>query len=153
MTPPLLRALIKRMDQVLGTDGAADAIIDCPPGVSCPAMTVARNADCMVLAVEPTPFGFHDFRLAYEAFSQLHIPMLAVMNRSGMQGNAEGDALVRQFCHEHHLPLLGEIPFAREAAEQYAAGGLLSDISSEWRERFVRLAEELQRFGDASCVK
>ena len=43
MTPPLLRALRKKLDLML-TAIPADALIDSPPGVSCPAMTVGLDA-------------------------------------------------------------------------------------------------------------
>lgn len=144
MTPPLLRELM-RASSSLAENG--DMLIDCPPGVSCPAMTVAQNADLMILAAEPTPFGFHDFRLAVEAFSRTGIPLAVVMNRAGMPGNEEGDARLRDFCKEQGYPLLAEIPFSREAAECYARGGLLCELSDTWRGYFKNLACKIQNMG------
>ncbi|MEI3479309.1 MAG: (4Fe-4S)-binding protein [Bilophila sp.] len=67
MTPPLLRALGRRLEGML-TRPPADVLLDSPPGVSCPAMTVARDADAVLFVADPTPFGFHDFRLAHQAY-------------------------------------------------------------------------------------
>ena len=58
--------------------------------------------------------------------------------------NAEGDEAVRAYCREHGLPLLAELPFDRAAAEQYASGKLLADISPEWRARFEALRDALR---------
>lgn len=150
MTPPLLRQELRLLAEMLESV-PGDALIDSPPGVSCPAVTVAREADIILLVVDPTPFGFHDFRLAHQAFLPIGRPMAAVINRAGADGNAEGDEAVRRYCREQNLPILAELPFEREAAEQYASGRLLAEISPEWRERFEHLRDELLNLG-TSCA-
>lgn len=145
MTPPLLRELLARLDAMLiQTD--EDALIDAPPGVSCPAMTVAGRADMVVLVAEPTPFGFHDFKLAHAAFARTGAKLAVVMNRSGMDDNESGDATLRDWCAEWRLPLLAELPFDRAVAEQYATGGLIARTSSLWEERFRALAESILQY-------
>lgn len=143
MTPPLLRQEHRALEAMLDAV-PADALLDAPPGVSCPAVTVTRDTDMILLVVDPTPFGFHDFKLAHQAFLPLGKPICAVMNRAGAEGNAEGDEAVRAYCREHGLPLLAELPFDRSAAEQYASGKLLADISPEWRARFEALRDALR---------
>lgn len=143
MTPPLLReehALLARMLEEI----PADALLDAPPGVSCPTVTVTRDVDAVLLVADPTPFGFYDFTLAHKAFLPLGRPMFVVINRAGAEGNEEGDETVRAYCREHGLPLLAALPFEREAAEQYAGGRLLADLSPAWRERFVALRDALR---------
>jgi MinD superfamily P-loop ATPase len=81
MSPPLMRAVRKRLAEVLA-DGPMDAVIDSPPGVSCPAVSAVMDSDFIVLVTEPTPFGLHDLRLAVEAFAPLGKPMGAVVNRA-----------------------------------------------------------------------
>ncbi|WP_446424011.1 4Fe-4S binding protein [Mailhella sp.] len=156
MTPPLLRQeharlreLLAEMKKEMNLLELPDALLDSPPGVSCPAVTVTREADAILLVADPTPFGFHDFKLAHQAFQPLGRPIFAVMNRAGAEGNAEGDEAVRAYCRAHALPLLAELPFERAAAEQYAAGLLLADLSPAWRERFVRLRDALR----AACAE
>lgn len=149
MTPPLLRALIRRLDDRLseanGSETPPDALMDAPPGVSCPAMTVARDADLILLAADPTPFGFHDFRLAHLAFRPLARSMAVVISRAGMPGNEKGDESVRAYCAENDLPLLAELPFERTAADNYARGRVLSLTSPAWRERFELLRDRLRK--------
>lgn len=150
MTPPLLRQLHARLARLLEETGA-DALLDAPPGVSCPAVTVVRDADMLLLVADPTPFGFHDFQLAREAFRPLGKATAVVINRAGAEDNAEGDESVRAYCRREGLPLLAELPFERAAAEQYAAGALLADLSDVWRQRFVALRDALRRlFPEAS---
>lgn len=142
MTPPLLRQELQLLSDMLKA-APADALLDSPPGVSCPAVTVAREADMILLVADPTPFGFHDFRLAHQAFRPTERPIAAVINRAGAEGNAEGDEAVRAYCRENGVALLAELPFEKEAAQQYAAGRLLSEISPVWRERFEKLRDAL----------
>ena len=157
MTPPLLRqehALLAEIIEEMSAEGPTpDALLDAPPGVSCPAVTVTREADAILLVVDPTPFGFHDFKLAHQAFEPLGLPIFAVMNRAGAEGNEQGDEAVRAYCREHALPLLAELPFERAAAEQYASGRLLSELSPEWRDRFVQLRGALRAAFAATSSK
>ena len=146
MTPPLLRQLRTRLDAMLD-EISADAILDAPPGVSCPAVTVTRDVDIILLVVDPTPFGLHDFQLAHQAFLPMNKVIAVVINRAGADGNADGDAAVRKYCREHGLPLLAELPFERAAAEQYAHGELLASLSDEWKQRFEALRDALRRLG------
>lgn len=145
MTPPLLRALRGRLDGML-EEAPGDALIDSPPGVSCPAMTVGLDADAVLLVAEPTPFGFHDFKLAHQAFRQLGKPVAVAMNRAAMPDNAAGDESLRAYCREKGLPLLAELPFDRAAAEHYAGGQLVAATSPAWRSRFEALRDALRAF-------
>lgn len=144
MSPPQIRALQKRLATL--TSHGQDALIDAPPGVSCPAMTTARDADMILLAAEPTPFGFHDFKLAHKAFSLLNKPVAVTVNRAGIPGNAHGDEELRRYCREAGLPVLAELAFDREAAEQYANGIALASLSGFWRTQFEALRDALKDF-------
>lgn len=145
MTPPLLRALQRHLDRMPDLQ-KGDALLDSPPGVSCPAMTVVRDADLILLVAEPTPFGLYDFRLAHMAFEPLRKPMAVVINRIDMPGNESGDQEARRYCAEQGLPVLAELPFERTAAEAYARGNLLAHVASKWRTRFETLRTALRAF-------
>lgn len=119
MSPPLMREVKARLDT---TATKGDVIIDAPPGVSCPAVCAVMDADCIVLVTEPTPFGFHDFKLAHEAFSPFGIPMGAVINRAGI-----GDDAVQNYCADKNIPIWAEIPYDRGIAEAYANGRVIGE--------------------------
>ena len=133
MSPPFMRQVKSRLKDIIAVNGR-DAIIDAPPGVSCPAVNAVIDSDVIVLVTEPTPFGFHDFKLACEAFSPLCKPMGVVINRAGI-GNGE----VYTFCKRKGIPILAEVPFERAVAEAYARGRIIADLSPEFREIFVSM--------------
>jgi MinD superfamily P-loop ATPase len=145
MSPPLMRKVRQRMRETIEKK-ALDAIIDAPPGVSCPAMSAVQDADVILLVTEPTPFGLHDFRLAWRAFAPLAKPMAVVINRAGL-----GDDRVQTFCQEKDLPVLAEIPFRRSIAEQYARGGIVAHLDDGMRATFEGLAESLERMACQSA--
>ena len=154
MTPPLLRALSARVEDLLpvAEDGetAPDVILDGPPGVSCPTMTVARKADAVLLVAEPTPFGVHDFRLAHAALEPLGRPTAVVLNRVGMAESDADAAELRRWCAGRSLPVLAELPFDREAAAAGARGLpptlAPAPVGDDWRQRCTQLAARLQAF-------
>ena len=93
----------------------------------------------MILVTEPTPFGFYDFRLAWEAFAPLGKPIAAVINRAGL-----GHDAIYQFCREKGLPILAEIPYERAIAEAYARGRIIADISEVFQAIFVSLRDKIR---------
>jgi MinD superfamily P-loop ATPase len=138
MSPPLMRQVKTKLSGMIASDGG-DAVIDAPPGVSCPAVNAVMDSDVIVLVTEPTPFGFYDFQLAWEAFAPLGKPMGAVVNRAGL-GN---DAIYR-FCSDKAIPLLAEIPFDRAIAEAYARGRIIAEVSSGLRKTFISLLGKIR---------
>lgn len=139
MSPPLMTRVRQRM-HAIAARGALDIILDAPPGVSCPAMTAVLDADVILLVTEPTPFGLHDLRLAWQAFRPLGKPLAVVINRAGL-----GDDGVPRFCREKGLPILAEIPFRRDIAEHYARGGVLAELDGPMAAVFRDLAGQLGR--------
>lgn len=137
MSPPLMRHVRSHMKIEAGARDA-DILIDAPPGVSCPAMSAVADSDVIVLVTEPTPFGFYDFTLAWEAFSPLGKPMAVVVNRAGL-----GDGRVYEFCREHGLPVVAEIPYRRDIAEQYSKGLVLAELDEGLKEQFAGLCRTL----------
>jgi len=138
MSPPLMAKVRQQMRRI-ATQEHRDAVIDAPPGVSCPAMSAVQDADVIVLVTEPTPFGLHDLRLAFQAFRVLGKPMGVVINRAGL-----GDDRVQAFCMENSIPVLMEIPFSRTIAAHYARGGVLSRMDDDYRKSFEALASRLE---------
>jgi len=144
MSPPLMRLVKAKLDKMI-SEGARDAIIDAPPGVSCPAVNAVIDSDLILLVTEPTPFGFYDFRLAWEAFSPLGKPMGAVVNRAGL-----GTDDLYRFCRDKGLPILTEIPFDRAIAEAYARGRVIAEVSPRLKETFVSLRDGIRDLAERS---
>lgn len=143
MSPPLMRQVWEHMSQDLA-GAQADVIVDCPPGVSCPAVTAVSHSDIILLVSEPTPFGLYDFRLAHEAFTPLGKPMAAVINRAGL-----GDRGLEDYCRAQGIPILARIPFEQSAARAYASGQLINRSSATMQQTFQELCAALRSWGQA----
>lgn len=144
MSPPFMRLVKAKLNGMIATS-PSDAIIDAPPGVSCPAVSAVIDSDVILLVTEPTPFGFYDFQLAWEAFTPLDKPMGAVVNRAGV-GNDD----IYRFCRDKRLPILAEIPFDRAIAEAYARGRVIADVSPSLAEIFVSLRDKVRALAAGS---
>lgn len=138
MTPPLMNMIKKEVLEKV-RDQRRDVIIDAPPGVSCPAVASVLDSDVIVLVTDATPFGFHDFSLAWEAFSPFGKPMGVVINRAGL-----GSDEVYRFCQGKNLPILTEIPFDRAIAEAYSRGQLIADMSPALHDIFISLENNIR---------
>jgi MinD superfamily P-loop ATPase len=130
MAPPLIRAVKARLQNGI------PAILDAPPGTSCPVITTIKGADVVVLITEPTPFGLHDLKLAVDVVRELRIPFGVVVNRVGI-----GDDRVHVFCRQEGIPILLEIPDDRRIAEVYSRGEIIVEAMPEYRAHFKRLWE------------
>jgi len=131
MAPPLIHAVKARLRKDL------PAILDAPPGTSCPVIATLRGADFVLLVTEPTPFGLHDLTLAVEMVRELGIPFGVVVNRVGI-----GDDRVHRYCGEEDIPILLEIPDDRRIAEACSRGNLIVEALPEYRELFRSLIEK-----------
>ena len=115
------------------------AILDAPPGVSCPFVHTVCDCDFVVLVGDSTPFGLHDLKLAAEVVMQLGIPAGVVIN-----GFSAEDDETREYCEQAGLPVLAEIPLDRRIAEVYARGGIVPAEVSSYRPTFERLLERVE---------
>jgi MinD superfamily P-loop ATPase len=132
MAPPLIRAAKKRLQ------AGIPAILDAPPGTSCPVIATLRETGFVILVTEPTPFGLHDLKLAVDMVRELHVPFGVVVNRMGI-----GDHRVHTFCKREGIPVLLEIPDDRRIAEAYSRGELIVEALPEYRGLFQGLLEKV----------
>ncbi len=134
MAPPMIRSVKNRIRKT------TSAILDAPPGTSCPVVTTLRGADFVILVTEPTPFGLHDLQIAVDTVRQLMISFGVVVNRMGI-----GDDRVHQFCREQGIPILAEIPDDRRIAEEYSKGNLINESLPQYRTIFESLWKQVMQ--------
>ncbi len=135
MAPPVIRAVKGRLD------GQGMAILDAPPGTSCPVIATIKDTDLVILVTEPTPFGLHDLSLAVDMVKELAVPFGVIVNRVGV-----GDNRVHAFCRDEGVPILMEIPDDRRIAEAYSRGELMVDALPEYRDLFGRLLDTVKGY-------
>jgi len=146
MSPPLIRAVKQcaaahSNSDSNGNDYDTLAIIDCPPGTSCPVIAAIRGSDFVLLVTEPTPFGLHDLALAVETVRQLKIPFGVVINRADT-----GDSQVMDYCSREGIAVLMQIPDDRRIAEVYSTGRVVSDVFPHLRQGFEKLYKDIVQF-------
>lgn len=124
---PIIKAMKREMER--------DAVIDCPPGVSCPMVESVKAADFVILVVEPTPFSFHDLKIAADVVRSIGKPFGVVINKHGLPFDIES------MCAKEGFRVIGRIPFSREFAEKYSKGMLLESLRQEFESIYDRLKE------------
>jgi MinD superfamily P-loop ATPase len=134
MSPPLIRRVKDHIDP------AKVAIIDAPPGTSCPVVEALKGADFALLVTEPTPFGLYDLKLAVEAVRVLGIPLGIIINRCDV-----GDDRVGAYARDEGIPVLMEIPHDRKIAEAYSRGIMMVDVLPEMKDRFRLMYEKIKK--------
>jgi MinD superfamily P-loop ATPase len=131
-SPPLIR----RVKSEIPPGGIA--VLDAPPGTSCPVVETIRDCDFVLMVTEPTPFGLHDLKLAVEMVRRLEVPFAAGINRSG-----SGTDGVARYCGEEGIPVLFEMNDDRRVAEVYSRGGIVMKELPEYIALFERLGRDI----------
>jgi len=134
MTVPIIKEVKRHIKQ------DKDAILDSPPGTSCPVIQTVKNSDFCILVTEPTPFGLHDLKIIVQVLESMKIPSGVIVNRAGV-----GDKKVYEFCRGKNIPILLEIPYDKRIAELYSRGIAFSQEMPEWRAKFLALFDTLRR--------
>ncbi len=114
------------------------AIIDAPPGTSCSVIEAVRDADFIILATEPTPFGLNDLMLTVDMVRALKLPFAVAVNRCDI-----GDEAVKQYCDKEEIEVILEIPDDRRIAQAYSRGKIASECFSEYANIFTNLVVRL----------
>ena len=135
---PMAVPVIKQLKKWRDVMDSEAVILDSPPGASCPVVESIRGADFVLLVTEPTPFGLHDLRQAYELTQEVDIPAGLIINRDGI-GNADVEA----YCEEIGLPVLMRIPLEREIGHGLAQGKSLLEIHPQYEEAFRTLYDQM----------
>jgi MinD superfamily P-loop ATPase len=136
---PMAVPVIRQLKRWRPPHPGETVLVDASPGTSCPVVEAIRGADYVLLVTEPTPFGLHDLRLAYELTCELGLPAGVIVNREGI-----GDSGVDDFCAEVGLPVLLRIPLDRGIAEGIARGTPLITLQPEYGPRLRTMFEAIK---------
>ena len=133
MSPPIIRAVKNKID----VDQLA--IIDCPPGASCPMISTVSDADYIILVTEPTPFGLNDLAIAVETVRNLQRPFAVVINRADA-----GDDCIVNYCAKEKIRILLQIPNKKSAANQSANGYSILTVFPELKQQLNAMLNEIK---------
>lgn len=128
---PVIRELLSNLHDGLN-------IIDCAPGTSCNVVNSLQYADYVLLVTEPTEFGLHDLKMAVQLVRMLNIPFGVIINKS-----IPNEYRIHKYCEEECIPILGVIPYDRQAARKYSDGKMLIEIK-EYKSIFEAIAQRVK---------
>ncbi len=115
------------------------AIIDVPPGTSCPVVEAVKGTDFVLLVTEPTPFGLNDLKLAVDLVRKMMLPFAVAINRYDI-GNDE----VEKYCRAENINICLKMPDDRRIAEAYSTGRMIVDELPEYKKHFADLTKVIK---------
>ncbi len=134
MSPvPLIKSAIRNINNQFDI-----AILDSPPGTSCPFIQTVSSADYVLLVTEPTPFGLSDLKQSVETLLTMDKPFGVIINRAGL-----GDNKVQEYLIQESIPLLLEIPFDKKIAGLYSTGKIVSASDPVLAKQLLEIIEKL----------
>lgn len=113
--------------------------IDCPPGSACTVMESISDSDYSIIVVEPTAFGFHNFKMVYELINVLGKDCGIVINKY-----TEDYPELEDFCRENEIEVLLRIPYSQNLATVSANAELVAMHDEKIHEDFENLLERLR---------
>ncbi len=131
-------SLIKEVKRHIRQDSLA--IIDVPPGTSCPVVEAVKGVDFVLLVTEPTPFGLNDLKIAVGLVREMNLPFAVIINRYGI-----GDDEVEKYCKTENIEIALKLPDDRRIAEAYSVGKMIVDVLPEYKKDFSGLYESVSQ--------
>ena len=111
-------------------------VADCPPGTSCSVIHSVEGSDLAILVTEPTLFGLHDLKIAVRLMREMGLEFGVIQNKD------DGGPLIREYCTQEGIPILGNIPFDLDIARIYSRGQSLMH-EPKWAHLFKTLGDRI----------
>jgi len=132
---PVIRSLRRREKEHSSLMGEI-TVADCPPGTSCSVIHSVEGSDLAILVTEPTLFGLHDLKIAVRLMREMGLEFGVIQNKD------DGGPLIREYCTQEGITILGNIPFDLEIARIYSRGQSLMH-EPKWAHLFKTLGERI----------
>ena len=136
-----LVTLVRQQGKLLAQKEELELLInDGPPGIGCPVTAAITGVDLVLIVTEPTLSGMHDMERVHGLCRHFDIPALVCVNRFDL--NLVNSQKIRDYCTEHKLPLVGEIPLdpvvnkaqvARLSVVEYECGLVSQVVREMWQ--------------------
>ncbi len=131
MAVPVIKKLLSNLE--------GNNILDCSPGTSCNVVNTIKNVDKAILVTEPSLFGLHDLKMAVKLLKTFNIPFGVIINKQEDFNN-----IVRNFCEEENISILGAIPYEKDIAVRYSNGEILYD-NLKYKNMFDELSQNIKK--------
>lgn len=134
---------VKIIKEIYKNTEEKDFLIDCPPGTACTTVSAVEVADFAIIVVEPSPFGLSDMKLVVQLLRDMKIPFGVVINKFDEDKN-----IVKKYCDDEEIEIIGTIPFDRKIAETYSKGEIIAEALPEYRENFETILKRVKSYGN-----
>ena len=134
---------VKIIKEIYKNTEEKDFLIDCPPGTACTTVSAVEVADFAIIVVEPSPFGLSDMKLVVQLLRDMKIPFGVVINKFD-----ENENIVKKYCEDEGIEIIGTIPFDRKIAETYSKGEIIAEALPEYRENFETILKRVKSYGN-----
>ena len=115
------------------------AIIDGSPGIGCPVIASISGVDLVVLVTEPTLSGFSDMERIVETSGGFPAGVAVCINKYDL--HLKNTEIIENYCKDKDIPLLGKIPYDREAVSLVNQGKTLVDKNGPARDAIEEILE------------
>lgn len=134
---------VKIIKEIYKNTEEKNFLIDCPPGTACTTVSAVEVADFAIIVVEPSPFGLSDMKLVVQLLRDMKIPFGVVINKFDEDKN-----IVKKYCDDEKIEIIGTIPFDRKIAEAYSKGKIIAEALTEYRENFETILKRVKSYGN-----
>lgn len=134
---------VKIIKEIYKNTEEKNFLIDCPPGTACTTVSAVEVADFAIIVVEPSPFGLSDMKLVVQLLRDMKIPFGVVINKFD-----EDENIVKKYCADEEIEIIGTIPFDRKIAETYSKGEIIAEALPEYRENFETILKRVKSYGN-----
>lgn len=154
-----LVSLVRKEAKALARRESLELVIcDGPPGIGCPTIAALGGADLILLVVEPTVSGIHDFERVAKLAEHFKVAAVACVNKFDI--NEEMTRRIEELAGKMGVEVVGRIPYdeAVVAAQlrqtsvvEYGAGASEAAIRNVWKQVKTRLDRSVVPSGN-DCV-
>lgn len=124
-----LVSVVRRNAQALARWRQRDLLIaDGSPGVGCPVIASVTGADLVLVVIEPTRSGLHDFERVVELCRQLRVSVCLCLNKADI--NPEVAAAVETAAERLGVHVLGRIPYDESVTRAQVQGKAVVECES-----------------------
>lgn len=120
------------------------AIIDGSPGIGCPVIASINGVDLVLIVAEPSLSGFSDMERILHTAAMFQTKAVVCVNKYDL--SLEKTNMIHDFCKEHEIPFVGQIPFDKQASEAINNGISLADIDCPARDALYDVYQNTMQY-------
>lgn len=126
-------------------------IVDGSPGIGCPVNASLSGADFVVIVIEPTLSGFHDFKRLTGLLKIFKIPSGAIINKYNLNMDIAGK--IENYLSDEKIVLLGKIPFDNNFTKAIRELKSITDFDESYLPLFNNILNKIKSLINKKGVK